>query len=432
MDIEYFKSAWGDIKNSRGWFGKLCLLALLNFIPIFGQIVTFGYLYGWAREMAWGTHKPLPTRIFENEDGKFWRRGWFVFVLMFVFMLVPAIVYIIGASIETTQVSYNVDWFGFVSAQPVVDPVLQMVSSALCVLAFILMVLLGVLAWVGAIRVSIYDRLSAGFQFGKIWKMMRHDFSGIMRIFGMELLFSLALGVLLTIVLVILGFLVLTAGLAGLMRMGYDPSMFQYLTQAQKMSVLLQFVASAGIMGVVALFVGGFLSSVATLFVNLLVTRAVGYWTMQFEVPIWGGQDDPLPFELIAEDEDEFPEEAGYSAGPSVAPTGGGVSSAQPPQGLMQGAEEQPRADEAVADSGNPVSQQDFSSEANGANEAVPQAVSPIPDQVGAPQDDAGAGFRDLGGGLREAEPAQAETPDKPYQITYEVRPSQDGQTGRS
>ena len=40
QQIQYFKSAWGDIKNSPGWFGKLCLLALINFIPIFGQIVT--------------------------------------------------------------------------------------------------------------------------------------------------------------------------------------------------------------------------------------------------------------------------------------------------------------------------------------------------------------------------------------------------------
>ena len=30
QQIQYFKSAWGDIKNSPGWFGKLCLLALIN------------------------------------------------------------------------------------------------------------------------------------------------------------------------------------------------------------------------------------------------------------------------------------------------------------------------------------------------------------------------------------------------------------------
>ena len=51
MEISYFKSAWGDIKHTPGWLGKMAKLALLNLIPIFGQIVTMGYLYGWARDI---------------------------------------------------------------------------------------------------------------------------------------------------------------------------------------------------------------------------------------------------------------------------------------------------------------------------------------------------------------------------------------------
>ena len=75
MQIKYFQTAWNDVKNSPGWFGKMCLLALVNFIPIFGSIVSYGYLYGWAREIAWGVHQPMPASIFSNDDGKFWRRG---------------------------------------------------------------------------------------------------------------------------------------------------------------------------------------------------------------------------------------------------------------------------------------------------------------------------------------------------------------------
>ena len=29
-----------------------------------------------------------------------------------------------------------------------------------------------------------------------------------------------------------------------------------------------------------------------------LLTRAIGYWTSQFDVANWKGQDDPMPFEL--------------------------------------------------------------------------------------------------------------------------------------
>ena len=69
MQIKYFQTAWNDVKNSPGWFGKMCLLALVNFIPIFGSIVSYGYLYGWAREIAWGVHQPMPASIFSNDDG---------------------------------------------------------------------------------------------------------------------------------------------------------------------------------------------------------------------------------------------------------------------------------------------------------------------------------------------------------------------------
>ena len=74
MEIRYFRTAWDDLRQSPGWFGKIVLLALLNLIPIFGQIVSLGYLYGWAREIAWNVHEPLPEHIFGNEDGKLYRR----------------------------------------------------------------------------------------------------------------------------------------------------------------------------------------------------------------------------------------------------------------------------------------------------------------------------------------------------------------------
>lgn len=314
MDIQYFKSAWGDIKNSRGWFGKLCLLSLLNFIPIFGQIVSMAYIYGWAREIAWGTHEPMPARLFSNDDGKFWRRGWFVFVLSFVFSLIPAIVYSIGASIESAQVVIT-----FFGPRVTVDPFLEGLGSTLRIIGFVCMILVGILAWVGSIRVAIYDRLSAGFQFGKIWKMIRHDSNGVLRIFGMELLFSFIVGIVLSIVIFILALIVIMAGVAGLMNAGYTIQSLQYMTQAQIAQFVLQFIASAGVVGILSFLIGCFLAGVATLFIELLVVRAIGYWTMQFEVPVWGGQDDPLPFELVKEEEPE-PIDNGYFAHDAYQP----------------------------------------------------------------------------------------------------------------
>ena len=54
MQTGYFNAAWQDIKNTPGWFGKLILLSLLSFVPIFGWLVVLGYLYGW-RATSHGT-----------------------------------------------------------------------------------------------------------------------------------------------------------------------------------------------------------------------------------------------------------------------------------------------------------------------------------------------------------------------------------------
>ena len=83
--------AGGDIKNSPGWFSKVLLLALIKCIPIFGTIVEKGYMFGWARDIAWDVKSPMPQHIFGNEDGRLYSRGFFVIVLESVLLLIPSI-----------------------------------------------------------------------------------------------------------------------------------------------------------------------------------------------------------------------------------------------------------------------------------------------------------------------------------------------------
>ncbi len=294
QQIQYFKSAWGDIKNSPSWFGKICLLALINFIPIFGQIVTYGYLYGWAREIAWGTHEPMPTRIFGNEDGKLYRRGWFILVLVFVAALVPSIVMSIGSGMQGAGL-----WGVASGSHSAVSSLMSGVGFLLYLVGLVGLLLLSIFAWIGSMRISIYDRLSAGFQFGKIWKMFRYDTGGIMRIFGMNLLVGFILGVILSIVYFIVVFLIVFAGIASLAASGYNVAALQHMTDAQAMAVFVQMLAGAGIVGFLGILVAMFVTYVATMFVMLLVARAMGYWTLQFDVPHWKGQDDPMPFEVM-------------------------------------------------------------------------------------------------------------------------------------
>lgn len=144
--------------------------------------------------------------------------------------------------------------------------------------------------WVGTIRMTMYDRLGTGLQFGKIWTMIKKDFGGLMRIFGMAILFDLVGGIIIGIVALIIVVAVLGATVAPLIFMSSngmysDSAMFGYvLTLIMTMFPVV--------------LVLSYVWFVYSAFIELLVARAVGYWTRQFDVSAWGTKDDPLPFEV--------------------------------------------------------------------------------------------------------------------------------------
>lgn len=313
MKTRYFHSAWEDIRHSPGWVGKILLLALINFVPIFGQIVMLSYCYGWAREIAWGIHEPAPRKIFANEDGKFWWRGWLIFVLAFAYGLIPLILNMINGAIDPNEVVMT-----FFGAHTTTNGALAALKSVLSLVTIVAMLGLMVLSWVGIMRVAIYNHLSAGFQLKTIMRMIRHDGAGLGRIFLMTLLFSFLFALVVAIVCLFVLFVAMLtvfpsvgAALYALDAMGQASS--------QAPALMLQVVLSIGLTGVVAFLVIGFLIGVFQVFVQLLLARALGYWTMQFNVPLWGGQDDPMPFEL--HDEPAVNTGALPPEPPMVAPT---------------------------------------------------------------------------------------------------------------
>lgn len=288
MQAGYFKTAWNDVKSSGGWFGKVLLLALICFIPIFGAIVVSGYLFGWARDIAWGIRGPLPKHIFGNEDGKLYSRGFFVLVIGIVFALLPWVIELVWSFIMgfgAVTLGYGGGHYGGMS---VFGGLLTLVFSVLTIAASFVAMLF---QWVGSMRMSVYGRLSAGFQFTKLWAMMRHDFGGLMRIFGMSILLSVIFAIIFYVIAFIVVFLIVFAGIAatgGNMRAEYIDG-----------NVIGWILAFGGIAFVV-MFVVGYVAVAAGVWIQMLVVRALGYWTRQFDVPAWRGQDDPMPFEMQA------------------------------------------------------------------------------------------------------------------------------------
>ena len=189
MQRGYFKTAWSDVTQSPHWVTRILLLALLSFIPVFGWIVIAGYLWGWARDMAWGVHAPLPERIFENADGTLYSRGFFAAVIAVVCAVAMSVLQSAGGLISSGSFAGSAFVWGDVhSIYQTVAP-LGLVSGLLSLFSFAVLCAVSFIVtlfkWVGTMRMSIYGRLSAGFQVSRIWAMMRHDFKGILRILGM-------------------------------------------------------------------------------------------------------------------------------------------------------------------------------------------------------------------------------------------------------
>lgn len=293
MQIKYFQTVWNDVTHSEGWFKKAMLLALVAFIPIFGVIVVAGYAYGWAREIAWNMRTSMPKHIFGNEDGKLYRRGFFVLVISFVFSLIPFIVQLIGDAISGAGVFSASSLSGAHGAAAVgISSGALAFAAVLYLISMLLSLFLMVFAWVGCMRSTIYDNLGAGFQIGKIWSMMKYDSTGILKIFGMNLLTSLVVG---AIAFVVIFFLIFIFAFAVVLGGG------GYIAGGTYMNGdILGASLGLGIVGVILLLAAIYFLVVFAVIVELLTVRALGYWTWQFDVAHWRGKNDPMPFELAS------------------------------------------------------------------------------------------------------------------------------------
>ncbi len=272
MQAGYFSTVWRDITESPGWFGRLCLMGLVMLIPIFGQIVVFGYAFGWARDIAWNLKTPMPARIFGNEDGRLYSRGLHMFVISFVFGLVPYV-------IEQLWAMMGGGGVGTVSNMALGASAGGMMFNLLAaVVIFALSVFGAVFAYTGCIRSAVYCRLSPGFQLRRLWSMIRYDASGIARIFLMVFLVTIVasvvfcVGVFAAVVVVVPG-----------VTMSPDSA----------------FALPLALCGIVLLLALCFALMVVSAFITLIEARALGYWVAQFDVASWRGEDDPMPFELV-------------------------------------------------------------------------------------------------------------------------------------
>ncbi len=357
MQKGYFSTAFNDLKNSPKWVGKMFLLALVGLIPIFGQMVIYGYFYGWARDIAWGVHAPLPKRIFGNEDGKLYSRGFYILVLTIVLALIPGVIIGIANIVGGLGVASVVSTSRPNSSSYAAIGVFGFISIIIMIIGYIAMFIIMFFEWVGSMRISIYGQLSAGFQLKKSWAMMRKDSGGILRIFGMYLLMGVVLGVILSIIIMIFSVIFgIVGGFALVDVLSYSSSRYYS-------SVNWGLVAAAIVVGILLFIIFMYIAYVLSMMVMAVLTRALGYWTRQFDVPAWRGKNDPMPFEVQAQ---QSAAQVPYAPPAAQAPP-----VAQPPVGQAPVA---------------PVTQQPVASASEAAPTApVVQATAPVAAQEGTP-----------------------------------------------
>lgn len=285
----YFGNAWRSLASTRNIFGKLCLLTLVQLVPVLGQIVTLGYFLGWAREATWKMEAPLPAHVLGRDDSGFWSRGVKGFFVVILYGIISSALFgllaagyaalggLIGSEGSVPMVAAGV--FGFV--------------------ATMLGLLLTAFLFIGLLRMAVYDRFGAAFQWGFAWRMTFHYFGGLFKLFWTYIVASL--------VMAVVGTVVACALVPGLAGVGIGWSLAAVVLFGGDYSdaalALLGGVASGSLAASLGTLVVGFFLSVLANMVNALMWRAFGNWFALYDVPRWGASCDPLPYLASAESE---------------------------------------------------------------------------------------------------------------------------------
>ncbi len=275
----YFSLAFYDVVESPGWVGKCILLSLVLMIPVFGFIVVLGYLFGWARDIAWRVHRPFPSRIFGNEDGMLYKRGAQLFAIVIIYAIIALIIQEIFSSLAVGTMAILPFGFGLNNGLAALSVVSALNKWGIFALgSFVITCACMLLSWVALMRSALYGTFRAAFQPSRLFELIKYDCVGLLKILGMAIIVSLMTGLIALVVTFVVGVLcgIVTAITA--------------VTPLVLFAVVLVFAIVFSII---------LIALMAQVFTLAMIARAMGYWFSQFNVADWGSQDSPLPAQCI-------------------------------------------------------------------------------------------------------------------------------------
>lgn|GEM_PF-2250889 len=294
----YLKRSWNSMTAEKGWIEQILILAVIQLIPVFGQIVALGWFYNWAKDAAWGVDSKLPKGGFFNE--KTLKTGVMAWGIIIIWSLVGNLAYSI--------LSYPISAIGNL-------PIMGSFLSFLLDLAvFVALALWGFLAIVAAMRSAIYDSFSPVVQVKQAWMMFRHDWKGAVRVFLISLLVLIPL-MAVTLIFAIIIAMSMGGSLVQLFMMAANGQSIDAASQSLAMDIV-------GIlpMLIIVSLVLFYAMMVCDMITSGLTYRALGLWTAGFDVPRWRGQNDPLPFQTQQTPPPSAAPVQPYQAAPSQQP----------------------------------------------------------------------------------------------------------------
>jgi hypothetical protein len=290
-DRRFMGRAWDSLALTRNIFGKFLLLCLLQIIPVVGQMIALGYFLGWLREAAWDMNTPIGAHVCGSGDPDFWGHGAKAWVINLLYCIIIAF----EVTVFTALVGFIAGGNAFfangdaASVSPIENDVLRTVLIVLVVVVCIVVtIILAVLDYMGLIRLAIYNKFGAAWQWGIQMKMAGRDFGGLVKIFfgmlGLSIVLSICSCIVATPAIISSLLPILSSVMSTMNGFGGDNTA----------ALVLQLFSILGAWSLVY-FLISLLLEIPVFILYAIGWRALGNWAAQLDVARWGSMYDPLP-----------------------------------------------------------------------------------------------------------------------------------------
>lgn len=257
--------SWSMLRRDAGWYKPLLVLTVAFLVPVIGPLATMGYAFEWARLSAWGFESAPKQR--NVQIGTCIKSGWRAFVVILAYT-VPAVIL-----------------YGLIlNGAPRSGALSDILNLVLGFLWFVW----EIIAQIAALTAVIYQRISAGFAFKRVFGMVSRSDKSFWSLVLSIVLFELIISV--------IAFAIVFVVLMGSLPIFVTMAQTFFAGEITSPVALTSFLSSLALPITVCILVTCLLSVVRT----LLVPNAIGLWMMQFRVPEWGDANSELPDEFIS------------------------------------------------------------------------------------------------------------------------------------